>query len=602
MRSKNWCCKLSWPLIRKDLTRFWPVWIGYFITWTLILPIPLLNYGMESGRDLEDLRRLIVSSGELTALTMSLIFGGVSALAVWSHLYRQSSASMYHALPVTRETHFASHFIAGLTGLLVPNCLIAGACYLCQLGFGMIDPTLILRWLAIVCLECVLCYAIGTLAAQFTGSLAAMPVLYGLMNFAVAACEGLVNEFSTSLYFGVSSLRSRLMFLSPVVYLMEADPSTYVEELMVGGELVRLPNSTPAFDPAFFLPLGWYTLAAAVLTLCALALYRRRATETAGDVIAVSWLRPVAKYAFAVGCGLALGWVFEEIVFPYDTSWLTILLSCAAAAAIGYFAAVMLLQKSFRVWSVRAVAGFLPLLLALGLWVGAVELDLFRVEKYIPAVEEIATAELRADYELELTDPAELQQLLDLHAATLEAGEPDPLAVDERYNLIYYLKDGSVIERRYDVVCNEQALAAPGTPAALLGAIVNRTDHLMEAYLPPADAILEGGYVHIFVDSMTVNGQTDPVIEAQHLEQVREALEQDILAGKVGTWPQWATEKDAEVTFTVELRCRLPLETYPLENVEYKVAPDYRTRWFELRFGETGTNTQTLLTQLGYLK
>ena len=43
MRSKNWCCKLSWPLIRKDLTRFWPVWGTYFAIWFLILPVPFFT-------------------------------------------------------------------------------------------------------------------------------------------------------------------------------------------------------------------------------------------------------------------------------------------------------------------------------------------------------------------------------------------------------------------------------------------------------------------------------------------------------------------------------------------------------------------------------
>ena len=35
MRSKNWSFKLSRPLIRKDFTRFWPVWGSYLAIWLL---------------------------------------------------------------------------------------------------------------------------------------------------------------------------------------------------------------------------------------------------------------------------------------------------------------------------------------------------------------------------------------------------------------------------------------------------------------------------------------------------------------------------------------------------------------------------------------
>ena len=129
MRSKNWSFKLSRPLIRKDFTRFWPVWGSYLAIWLLMLPIPLITFTMGTGytqaelaRDIQDFLVDISTTG---SLVMSAIYGGLAAFAVWSYLYQSRSASLFHALPVTRETLFASHFTAGLGFLVVPNVLIA---------------------------------------------------------------------------------------------------------------------------------------------------------------------------------------------------------------------------------------------------------------------------------------------------------------------------------------------------------------------------------------------------------------------------------------------------------------------------------------------
>lgn len=379
MRSKNWSFNLSLPVLRKDFTRFWPVWGSYLAVWLLILPIPILNentagFALENGLS-EDIRRIIINAGEHASLVMSLIYGGLSAFAVWSYLYQSRSASLFHALPVDRSTLFWSHWTAGLGFLIIPNCLVALLSYLCQLASGCTNPSCLLIWLAIVSLENLLFYAIGTVAAHMTGSLPTMPVLYGLLNFAVAACETLMNDFACALYYGVSSLDLRLSGLSPIVYLLNECENIYVSQEIVGGEWTTSATRVWQFDPEFFVPLGLYALAALVMTVIALIVYRRRATESAGDVIAVPWLRPAAKYAFSIGCALVLGWVFDQILFPMDSNGLTIFLSTALGGAIGYIAALMLLKKSFRVFQPKQLAGLLAVFILLGGWVVGLHFD-----------------------------------------------------------------------------------------------------------------------------------------------------------------------------------------------------------------------------------
>ncbi len=608
MQSKNWSCKFSLSLFRKDVTRFWPVWVSYFVIWGMILPIPLLNVCMDGSFDAGDLNRLLVRSGEGSAVVMTLLYGGLAAFAVWSFLYRQNSASLYLALPVTRESQFLTHFFSGYSFLLIPNCVIALLTWLCQLSIGLPDPTLVLQWLAIVSLEGLLFYSIGTLAAMLTGNLVAMPVLYGLLNFAVVACEAMIVEFSTSLYYGVNSIDYRLTALSPAAHLLDNEPGLYMTAQFTEMGTIAYAKNLMYYDPKFFCLLGWYTIAALMLIGCGLLLYRRHATESAGDVVSVPWLRPVAKYTFSIGCALCLGWIFEQILFSHDTTAWTILISCALGGVIGYFAALMLLSKSFRVFKPRQILGFVPVLLALCLWVWGVNTDLFGVESYIPEANDIERIELRLDYDIIFTNSRDFDQILALHKATLETGEPDPLDVDARYHVEYRLTDGTRISRWYDVVTDKTALASSNSPASRLAAIFNDPYHLVAHYLPPEGSLLEIGHIYAYHTDIQLANGLDPNIRTEHLSLVADAIEQDLRSGKTGIWPA-NRDKVTDPWFRLELQCAVPLEDVKTVTWTTPTAVDggrdgYRYLWFEVPYYDNYADTALwqLLRQLGYLK
>ena len=82
-------------------------------------------------RQAESARRMVLSLGQTTGLLLSCAYGLICAMAVWSYLFSARSASLYHALPVTRESLFLSHWLAGLSFTLLPNCLIALLSFLC---------------------------------------------------------------------------------------------------------------------------------------------------------------------------------------------------------------------------------------------------------------------------------------------------------------------------------------------------------------------------------------------------------------------------------------------------------------------------------------
>ena len=637
MRSKNLSCKLSWPLIRKDLTRFWPVWGSYLAIWLMILPIPMLTSysGTESYPDLVvSIHRLLTGTGGEAALVMAAIYGGLSAFAVWSYLYQSRSASLFHSLPVTRETLFCSHFTAGLSFLMIPNVLIALLTYLCQISLGYFDPTQILCWLAVVCLESLLFYALGTLAAMCTGNLPTMPVLYGLINFAVVVYESLLTEFSTQLYWGVSSQPLKLTFLSPFIHL--AQTSCYVTEgtpvtlhgIYTTWETIRF------YSPDYLLLLCLYALAAVVLVVCSLLLYRRRATESAGDVIAFDFLKPIAKYCFAFGSALVLGWIFDEIIFYGTDNAFPKILCCCLGGAIGYITAVMLLKKSFRVFQLKKMAGLLVLWAVIcGLFV-AFDHDLFGVESHVPRLGELTEVTLYSDYDLQLTQPQDMDKVLELHRAILDnkdaldtsAYNSVPYDWDSCYVRInYYYEDGTTLRRSYNLPCGEKDLADPASPAYKLSAIMSDPQRLVENYLPPEDAVIESIQLNLYGDTIRqMAGEpfaqtysNHCYVDSAHASLLLNALEEDLRAGRLCSWNGRNRTKSFDHLFTVEFNYDRPANNMNtqtvtvLENAEIyhstTQAVDYETKmaseWksIEVYSFDDPKSTLHLLVQLGYL-
>lgn len=627
MRSKNWCCKLSRPLIRKDITRFWPVWGSYLAIWLLVLPIPLLTSFVDTvsvTETINTIHRAIVGAGGEGALWMTGIYGGVAALAVWSYLYQSRSASLFHALPVTRETLFVSHFTAGLGFLLVPNVLVALVTYLCQVSLGYFDPTQILCWLAVVCLESLLFYAIGTLAAHMTGSLPAMPVLYGLLNFAVVVCESLLNEFATQLYFGVYSQALRLTFLSPFIHLAQASP--YVTEgYQVSSDGVHYSwVNTRYFDPEFLILLCLYALAAAALVVCALALYRRRATESAGDVIAFSWLKPIAKYCFAFGCALVLGWILQQVVFPSWDSVLVLFLCLAVGGAVGYLTAAMLLKKSFRVFQPKKLTGLLALWAVLAVLLGIWQFDLLGVESWVPRAAEVTEVTLYSDYELTLTQPQDIDQVLALHRDILEHKEELENEGGGCFaRLDYTLKDGRALRRYYYLPFTEALAADPSTPTGKLAAIMDQPQRLVDNHLPPKDAVIKSIQINLHDDQFVLKAgeafdgrYSMTYVNDDHFQQLLEAMETDIRAGRLCAWQREQGLKDLDYNylFSVEINYDYPYngsgtETAVLENavitktLEVDAETQMASEWDSVTFYsyDDPQSTLDLLVELGYL-
>ena len=449
-------------LYRKTMARFWPLWAAYGVIWLFIIPLTFLSLYFNRFRDSDPETRLLRQVLDLPELVtpglyLAAFFAVLCAMAVFGYLYNSRSACWTHALPVRREALFTTQYLAGLSFLLLPQAAVAVLAAMIELAFlpmGDWGQALgaLLAWLLAQSGVCLFFFSFAAFCAMFTGHILALPAFYGILNVLAVTIYSLVQSLLGKFFFGYNTYLSAeyaMKYLSPIYALQEA-----VEAYSKYPFYFNSPGTVAA-----------YAAVGAALAVISLYVYRRRHVESAGDVVAIPLVRPLFKYGVSFCSGLCLG-MFTSIFFGWTGDGMAVLTLCVLVwSVIGYFAAEMLLRKSFRVFKRWKGAVVMPVvLLALCL---ACELDLFGVERRVPSVDDVKMLSVYLEtgypsdsgkyYTAELTDPDTIQKFLALHRAIVD--DRDRLDSDSPgfqpgndytyVNLRYTLKGGGTLTRQY---------------------------------------------------------------------------------------------------------------------------------------------------------
>ncbi len=448
----------NWTLFKKNLTRFWPVWVLYTIIWIYAIPMNCImvvtrNMSWMGTTQLEQVKAFANGIPDLLTFGafLAFVFGVLAAMGTFSYLYNNRMAGMMHTLPLRREGLFLTSYLSGLSMLIIPNCLVwvltLAAEGLCS---GFVDMYTITIWWAAMSAMCLFFYSFAVFCAQFTGHLLALPAFYGILNFLVVVLTALMNMLFEQYLYGYSDISDNLeqtvFWFTPVVRLINEvnwiNPNGFGWRLLGVAELVI------------------YAVVGLVFAGLALLVYRRRHIESAGDVVAVPVVRPVFKYGVGICAGLCIGfWVYA--IFGYEAiGGLTG--SLLLWTAVGYFAAEMLLKKSFRVW--KAWRGCVGLLVLMGLFVVSLQTDLFGFGSYVPAVNRVESVYVDGygsypydggrDFTFETEDRRIIEKTVALHQGFVnEHKNPDVYSGGEtdyiRLRVTYTLDNGTVIRREY---------------------------------------------------------------------------------------------------------------------------------------------------------
>ena len=118
-------------LYKKNLSRFWPLWVAWLVLWMFVFPLNLLNMWNNYQRGEEEgvyyfLRICLNLNSDFceVGLAFGAIYAVLVALAVFGYLFNHRSAATMHAFPLRRENWYLTHTVAGLLMGLVPPLVI----------------------------------------------------------------------------------------------------------------------------------------------------------------------------------------------------------------------------------------------------------------------------------------------------------------------------------------------------------------------------------------------------------------------------------------------------------------------------------------------
>lgn len=512
MRSKTSC--FNGTLFRKNLSRYWPLWgLASFggAMFPLAMLLELLHNGFRFWSPLET-RQAYYTVLSYGVPVISIVYAILCAMAVWSYLYNARSVGMMHTLPIRREGLFVTNVLSGLTMMAIPYTVTGVLTVLVTMLFGGFEPVGVLVTVLGVMGESLFFFGLATFCAFIVGNVFMLPALYGLLNFIAVLTDFMVNLLAQGFCFGLnSSYSGTVEWLSPVVYLVQkiSPNNTYETQWVtdrLGGQRYERDVLT-----SVTLENGWliavYAAVGVVLMVLAWLMYRRRRSESAGDVVAVGWMKPVFRYGCAAYSAILGGRLLYALLWDsfQNSRYFTVLpmiLCMIAGGAIGYYAASMLLAKTPRVFK-TTWKGMLAVALGCAALCGAMKCDLFGVVRRVPAPDSVKLvnvyaagsnyyltpgkdddliAEVRAlhqtiiddkDYILGYRSRTDYDFVADTASTEMAVEDSGAQSTISNIRITYMLNSGLKVERRYSLYLTPGRMAQEGTYDYLLDQLIN---------------------------------------------------------------------------------------------------------------------------------
>ena len=561
-------------LLRGALQRTWPLWAAYTLIWLLLLPVTL--FIRLSDRHIvysrPTLSYELLSTGLPSGVMMAAVFGIFFAMAMFAYLTNPRATNGMHAMPIRREGLFLTHYLAGLFCQVVTLLVSFALAALVTAAFGVFDGYAVGMGLLLCVLLVLFFYSFGVLCMVCVGQILAGAVFYGILNFLFVGMEALLRSFAGNFLYGYDG-RSSAFSTAPLSPPVEIASSLSVSYVYDGID----PIGVRVFHLGTF---AAYAAAGLVLAALALLLYRKRRSEMTGNTVAIGWLRPVFKYGVALCSAFSLGQLLSYFVFELTDSTYTAgaligTIACMIfAGLIGYYAAEMLLKKSFRVFktSWKGALATSAVLILIGL---SFPLDLTGYQTRVPEQSDIVSATVdlyggNVSGSFNLSGQESIALLRDAHCAVI-TDKARQTEYNRRYvpfngdtctlRITYELADGTELFRSYDLSIDEALLSDPSSPESALTKLANCTEitraRVLGGWVPDhlEELRITGGYLNCsyYSDGKYSHSQ-EAELNAAQANSAFTALMQDCDAGSIESADLFAAEEDdCEYYLSLEL-------------------------------------------------
>ena len=540
MKSRTSFCNAE--LLRTTMKRYWALWAAYLAFLLLILCMEFTD--LEPGTVYA---QNLISGGLLDTRWEGLVLaaagmGALTAMCVFGHLFSRSQTELIGVLPVSRGAVYGSCFFAGLLPVAAADVLAVLVTLAAESRVGRPDVPVLLCLLGTLLLLNLTFYGFAAFCATLTGNLFVVPLVYAVFELVAPVVYLCLESLKAAYLYGYDSGDVGLIWLSPLVWLISSRPlillndSGAVSYLMNGPMLVRL---------------GVYAAVGAAFAAAGLLLYRRRAMETATDIVSVRVLRPVFRYCMGFGCALVTAAALCGGAYRFrlyeggGASIVRAAVLALAGAAVGWFGAEMLMQKSFRVFKKRW-KGYVIVALVIVIAFSCLGADVCGFETRVPDAADVQAVYVSAgSFSAELHDPDSIALALDLHEslarnrdAYAEAGRSiDEFTATSGVQLVYILRNGKLMTRRYTLYDPANVPSLSGD-VEKLEAVMN-TDEGIASRRIPSD-ITAHTYMYGFVD---VYGQEESTyisssisLDAAQAASLYEAIERDLDERTIGRY------------------------------------------------------------------
>lgn len=521
-------------IFKKNVTHFWPIWVAYLGIMLLIGPLNIwqsattewyYEYYDEASRMYE----IMYSAVQMMIDPITIfVFAGAVALVVFSYLYSAKNANMIHALPVNRFELYVTNYLSGLSFLVFPQMITFFVSVLVCLANEI--TCIQYLFLGLICQLGLsfFAYSLAVFVAMFTGQILAMPVYYLVMNYLYVGCLFIVNSVIELLSYGITDQWNpgKSCILSPLYYLNN--------NLRVNQIYERETDTITGLEIKGMYLVAIYAVAAVVISMIAYQVYRRRRIETAGDWVSVGIVKPIFRWGVAFCCGTLLSLSFTSIFAEsHQLNDYACVVSCMIVIGfLCFFAAEMLLQKNFRVIKKKRLIEWAGFTVIMVLFFTLFEVDAFGIERFQPEKDEIVAAFVNMDYPIEVKEE-DIPKLLELQHDAI-AGKKEYQKIEQEghgfyYTTFrYYLKDGSVYERRYPIPVTEEYLET--SPTATILEWERDTKNLKRSILGMNYDTNQ--YISGYIDLYNEDGEyRNYMFSKDEAAAIAEAVDKDIEAG-----------------------------------------------------------------------
>ena len=529
-------------IFKKNITHYWPLWLGYLIISLFEIPfaIYLSGRGMEyygyTGETLKAEQTYQYVNQMKTLIEPGVLFLAalLAAMIMLSYLYNSRSANMFHSLPLRREELFFTNYLSGLSFLLIPKLIATFLGVFVCAAVGITELQYLLIAFLYIAGMLTFFYSFAFVVGMLVGQLWAFPVCYLVLNFIEVIMEAVVRLLATSICFGMGYnwKLSKLSVLSPVVYL--TNNATI--------EIDYLAEGTYQYSVSGAKSVLIYFLLSIPMVILALFIYKKKKMETVGDLVTIKTLKPGFRWFFTI-CGALGGAVIFGQCF-YDTAsptaeFIIVLIMTMVNAVVFFFVAQMFLEKKFKVFTkkrfLEVAAGAAVLAVALF----ALEFDVFGIEKKVPNPKDVEWVGLENSNSV-LTEEDEIAIVTEIQSQIIsekkELENEMQKSRDSFYNFMicYKLKDGSRLERAYNIPINNERFKDETTELAQLVDLLAKPENYMRTLFGNnyKTTELRSGYLETYaVDEQGNVVENDLSFDAKNAERIYDAIRKDMEEG-----------------------------------------------------------------------